>query len=65
MLPHLGQFSWDDMGSPRDVLMKITAKTIVMAMLYMPGPFPVNDMDAWIKDDSRSLVFPPIRIMAC
>jgi len=31
------------------------AKTIVMAMLYMPTPFPTADLDSWIKPDSESL----------
>lgn len=31
------------------------AKTIVMALLYMPGPMEVGDLDAWIKADAASL----------
>lgn len=31
------------------------AKTIVMAMLYMPAPFPAADLDAWIKPDHASM----------
>lgn len=30
------------------------AKTIVMAMLYMTGPLPVSDLEAWIRSDARS-----------
>lgn len=30
------------------------AKTIVMAMLYMTGPFPVSDLDAWIRPDAKA-----------
>lgn len=30
------------------------AKNLVMAMLYMPAPFPIADLDAWIKPDSES-----------
>lgn len=30
------------------------AKTIVMAMLYMPAPLPVADLDTWIKPSSES-----------
>jgi transcription initiation factor TFIIH subunit 4 len=30
------------------------AKTIVMAMLYLPHPLPVSDLDAWIKPDHTS-----------
>ncbi|KAF2178883.1 transcription factor Tfb2 [Zopfia rhizophila CBS 207.26] len=29
------------------------AKTIVMAMLYMTGPFPANDLDAWFRSDAK------------
>lgn len=29
------------------------AKSIVMAMLYLPTPFPTADLDAWIKPDAR------------
>ncbi|KAJ4305164.1 RNA polymerase II transcription factor B 52 kDa subunit [Kalmusia sp. IMI 367209] len=28
------------------------AKTIVMAMLYMPAPFPSSDLDAWFRPDA-------------
>jgi transcription initiation factor TFIIH subunit 4 len=31
------------------------AKTIVMAMLYMPQPLSVNDLETWVKPDSASL----------
>lgn len=31
------------------------AKTIVMAMLYMPEPFAVASLDAWVKPDADSL----------
>ena len=31
------------------------AKTIVMAMLYMPSPLAVSDLDAWVKPDPESL----------
>ena len=31
------------------------AKTIVMAMLYMPNAFPAADLDAWVKSDAESL----------
>lgn len=31
------------------------AKTIVMAMLYMPAPFPAADLDVWVKADAESL----------
>ena len=31
------------------------AKNIVMAMLYMPSPFPAADLDTWIKPDAESL----------
>lgn len=31
------------------------AKTIVMAMLYLPSPFPSADLDAWIKPASKSV----------
>jgi transcription initiation factor TFIIH subunit 4 len=31
------------------------AKTIVMGMLYMPGPLPAGDLDAWVKPDAESL----------
>lgn len=31
------------------------AKTIVMAMLYMPNPLATADLDAWIKPDLESL----------
>lgn len=31
------------------------AKTIVLAMLYMPGPMAADDLDAWIKPDAQSL----------
>ena len=30
------------------------AKNMVMAMLYMPSPFPAADLDAWIKPDAES-----------
>ncbi|KAF2200924.1 RNA polymerase II transcription factor B subunit 2 [Delitschia confertaspora ATCC 74209] len=30
------------------------AKTIVMAMLYMTGPLPIADLDAWVREDARS-----------
>ncbi|KAF2487994.1 TFIIH and nucleotide excision repair factor 3 complexes subunit [Neohortaea acidophila] len=30
------------------------AKNLVMAMLYMPAPFPIADLDAWIKPDSEN-----------
>lgn len=30
------------------------AKSIVMAMLYMPGPFAAADLDAWFKSDNAS-----------
>ncbi|KAF2267920.1 transcription factor Tfb2 [Lojkania enalia] len=29
------------------------AKSIVMAMLYMTGPFPSGDLDAWFKPDGK------------
>ncbi|KAF2843145.1 RNA polymerase II transcription factor B subunit 2 [Patellaria atrata CBS 101060] len=29
------------------------AKTIVMAMLYMPKPFPATDLDLWLRPDAR------------
>ncbi|KAF2473156.1 RNA polymerase II transcription factor B subunit 2 [Lindgomyces ingoldianus] len=29
------------------------AKTIVMAMLYMPGPFSASDLDAWFRHDGK------------
>ncbi|EDU51456.1 TFB2 RNA polymerase II transcription initiation nucleotide excision repair factor TFIIH subunit TFB2 [Pyrenophora tritici-repentis] len=29
------------------------AKSIVMAMLYMPSPFPAADLDAWFKPSAR------------
>ncbi|EOD52920.1 putative tfiih and nucleotide excision repair factor 3 complexes subunit protein [Neofusicoccum parvum UCRNP2] len=29
------------------------AKTIVMAMLYMTGPFPATELDTWIRQDSK------------
>ena len=31
------------------------AKTIVMAMLYMPHPLPSADLDIWVKPDGESL----------
>ncbi|EMC92716.1 hypothetical protein BAUCODRAFT_259506 [Baudoinia panamericana UAMH 10762] len=31
------------------------AKTLVMAMLYMPKPFAVADVDVWIKPDAEGL----------
>ena len=31
------------------------AKTIVMAMLYLPRPFPTADLDDWIKPGAESL----------
>jgi transcription initiation factor TFIIH subunit 4 len=31
-----------------------TAKSIVMAMLYMPSAFPASDLDAWFKPLARS-----------
>ncbi|CAK3820460.1 RNA polymerase II transcription factor B subunit 2 [Lecanosticta acicola] len=31
------------------------AKTIVMAMLYLPTPFPVADLDVWVKPDLQSM----------
>ncbi|OQO10826.1 hypothetical protein B0A48_04127 [Cryoendolithus antarcticus] len=31
------------------------AKTIVMAMLYMPGPFAVADLETWVKPDVESV----------
>ena len=31
------------------------AKTMVMAMLYMPIPFAIADIDAWVKPDAESL----------
>lgn len=30
------------------------AKTIVMAMLYMPKPMPLADLDNWVKNSSRT-----------
>ncbi|KAK4493656.1 hypothetical protein PRZ48_014841 [Zasmidium cellare] len=30
------------------------AKTIVMAMLYLPSPFPAADLDAWVKPATKS-----------
>jgi transcription initiation factor TFIIH subunit 4 len=30
------------------------AKNLVMAMLYMPEPFPVSGLDAWVKPDGES-----------
>ncbi|KAF2115979.1 RNA polymerase II transcription factor-like protein B subunit 2 [Lophiotrema nucula] len=29
------------------------AKTLVMAMLYMTGPFPADDLDAWFRADGK------------
>ncbi|KAK5107858.1 hypothetical protein LTR62_000618 [Meristemomyces frigidus] len=29
------------------------AKTLVMAMLYMPEPFAINSLDTWVKSDAR------------
>jgi transcription initiation factor TFIIH subunit 4 len=34
--------------------MKVAAKSIVMAMLYMPGPFYAADLNAWIRSDAKS-----------
>lgn len=37
------------------------AKSLVMAMLYMPGPFMVTDLDAWFRPDGKKYalhVFP-------
>ncbi|KAK0846030.1 RNA polymerase II transcription factor B 52 kDa subunit [Friedmanniomyces endolithicus] len=31
------------------------AKTLVMAMLFMPTPFAVSDLDIWVKPDPESL----------
>ncbi|KAK5125860.1 hypothetical protein LTR85_012136 [Meristemomyces frigidus] len=31
------------------------AKTLVMAMLYMPTPFSVSDLETWVKPDHESL----------
>jgi len=31
------------------------AKTIVMAMLYMPAPFPLSDLETWVKPSSESV----------
>ncbi|KAF2226245.1 putative TFIIH and nucleotide excision repair factor 3 complexes subunit [Elsinoe ampelina] len=31
------------------------AKNVVMAMLYMPKPFAISDLDAWCKSDTDSL----------
>jgi len=31
------------------------AKTLVMSMLFMPQPFPLTDLDTWIKGDAESL----------
>ena len=31
------------------------AKTLVMAMLYMPSPLAVADLDAWVKPEAESL----------
>jgi len=37
------------------------AKTIVMAILYMTGPFPVSDLDAWIRPDAKAYARPKTR----
>lgn len=37
------------------------AKSIVMAMLYMPGPFSASDLDAWFKSDTASQRYGSLR----
>jgi len=37
-----------------------TAKTIVMAMIYMPTPFPDADLSTWIRPDCRAYGILPV-----
>lgn len=34
-------------------MLPIMAKTFVSAMLYMPKPFPLSDLDAWVKPSAK------------
>lgn len=36
------------------------AKTLVTAMLYMPGSFALADIDAWFREDGKKYVFPSL-----
>lgn len=51
MLPHLGGI-FMYLGAVRQ-LTAGTAKSIVMAMLYMPTSFPTTDLDVWFKPSAR------------
>lgn len=31
------------------------AKTVVMAMLYMPAPFPITDLETWVKPSAEGI----------
>jgi len=35
----------------------ISAKTLVMSMLFMPQPFLSNDLDTWTKPDAESVKY--------
>lgn len=49
MLPHLGTLS---PATCRATVLMQTAKSIVMALLYMPTSFPAADLDAWFRVES-------------
>ena len=51
MLPHLGTDS--DAGSLCLTNWIIIAKTMVMAMLYMPEPLLESDLYTWVRPESR------------
>jgi len=55
MLPHLGISSLQHFDPNSCFNDENIAKNIVMAMLFMPKPFAVNDLDIWCKSDTDSL----------
>lgn len=62
MLPHLGEYMLEFLAVELSINILFTAaKTIVMAMLYMTGPFPVSDLDAWIRPDAKAYAQPKTR----
>jgi transcription initiation factor TFIIH subunit 4 len=54
MLPHMGaEISRVSLCISRADGFENSAKTIVMAMLYMSRPLPVTDLESWVRPDSK------------
>lgn len=55
MLPHLGKLEHASSGSISEANEILTAKTIVMSMVYMPKPLSSTDLEAWFRPSASRL----------